>query len=153
MKGNLYLGASSRPVFGVAVDASCIGESDRGEYFHGRVEWQAKCLETGKPIFKSHVRRFGTVNIAELMAIVDAVSLLHQNGLHDVPVYSDSLTAIAWYRNGKHKSKMPHNRDTAPNIALMQHAFLWINENKPTNPVLKWRTDLWGEIPADYGRK
>jgi ribonuclease HI len=25
--------------------------------------------------------------------------------------------------------------------------------NRVTNPVLKWNTEEWGEIPADYGRK
>ena len=29
----------------------------------------------------------------------------------------------------------------------------WMRQNANQIPVLKWKTDIWGEIPADYGRK
>ena len=30
----------------------------------------------------------------------------------------------------------------------------WLKNNDYSDiPILKWRTDAWGEIPADYGRK
>jgi ribonuclease HI len=29
----------------------------------------------------------------------------------------------------------------------------WLKGNTFTNPLLKWDTDSWGEIPADFGRK
>ncbi|HPS27116.1 MAG TPA: ribonuclease H, partial [Bacteroidales bacterium] len=29
----------------------------------------------------------------------------------------------------------------------------WLKANTYPNRVLKWRTDIWGEIPADFGRK
>ena len=29
----------------------------------------------------------------------------------------------------------------------------WLKENSFSNPILKWETKAWGEIPADFGRK
>jgi len=29
----------------------------------------------------------------------------------------------------------------------------WLKENKYKNPIIKWETKSWGEIPADFGRK
>ena len=28
-----------------------------------------------------------------------------------------------------------------------------LENNEYSNPILKWNTALWGEIPADFGRK
>jgi ribonuclease HI len=29
----------------------------------------------------------------------------------------------------------------------------WLKENTYRNVILKWETQKWGEIPADFGRK
>jgi len=36
---------------------------------------------------------------------------------------------------------------------LLRRADAWLAANKILNPVLKWNTEEWGEIPADFGRK
>ena len=36
---------------------------------------------------------------------------------------------------------------------LIERAEKWLHENQYTTPLLKWETDSWGEIPADFGRK
>ena len=36
---------------------------------------------------------------------------------------------------------------------LISRAIKWLNENKYNVNILKWDTKLWGEIPADFGRK
>ena len=36
---------------------------------------------------------------------------------------------------------------------LIGRAIKWLNENKFNINILKWDTKLWGEIPADFGRK
>ncbi len=36
---------------------------------------------------------------------------------------------------------------------LIDRAEKWLAVNTITNPVLKWETEHWGEIPADFGRK
>ncbi len=29
----------------------------------------------------------------------------------------------------------------------------WLMTHRYSNPVLKWETGKWGEVPADFGRK
>lgn len=36
---------------------------------------------------------------------------------------------------------------------LIERAEAWLNANTWQNPILKWDTENWGEIPADFGRK
>jgi ribonuclease HI len=36
---------------------------------------------------------------------------------------------------------------------LLQRADNWIRTHQTQNPILRWDTDNWGEIPADFGRK
>jgi ribonuclease HI len=37
---------------------------------------------------------------------------------------------------------------------MLQRADAWLRANGPIkNPIYKWDTDNWGEIPADFGRK
>ena len=42
----------------------------------------------------------------------------------------------------------------APLFAMIHSAEKWLAENELENDViLKWDTQLWGENPADFGRK
>ena len=36
---------------------------------------------------------------------------------------------------------------------LIERAENWLQTHTYSNPILKWETQLWGEIPADYGNK
>jgi ribonuclease HI len=36
---------------------------------------------------------------------------------------------------------------------LIERAENWLEQNSFQNPILKWDTENWGEIPADFGRK
>jgi ribonuclease HI len=36
---------------------------------------------------------------------------------------------------------------------LVERAEKWLQENTIEVPILKWKTEIWGEIPADFGRK
>lgn len=147
---------SPMPLNGIVVDASCVhsvGEVKSDGYFHGKVEWRMLDLRTREVIYASRVIRNGTINIAEFIAIADGLHYLHQNGDKATPVYSDSMIAISWTLKRRTNSKLPRNDKTRPLIDLMEHCRSWIQKTHPVNPVLKWRTDLWGEIPADYGRK
>lgn len=35
----------------------------------------------------------------------------------------------------------------------VERALTWLENNNYANPILKWNTASWGEIPADFGRK
>ena len=36
---------------------------------------------------------------------------------------------------------------------IVDRAVTWLENNDYKNKILKWNTAVWGEIPADYGRK
>jgi ribonuclease HI len=36
---------------------------------------------------------------------------------------------------------------------MLRRADLWLSQNRILNPIIKWQTEDWGEIPADFGRK
>lgn len=145
------------PTFGIVVDASCIPDSGsikRDGFFHGRVEWQVFDIETRARVFASKTYKYGNINMGEFNAIVDAIYLLQAIGERTVPVYSDSLTAIAWFNNKKSGSKHPHNQLTEEISSTTKRALAWIKERQQgLNPVLFWNNATWGENPADYGRK
>ena len=69
------------------------------------------------------------------------------------PIYTDSVTAMAWVRQRKCKSKIVWGKQNEDLFYAVRKAEDWLRTHTWTNPVLKWETRLWGEIPADYGRK
>ena len=40
-----------------------------------------------------------------------------------------------------------------PIFDLIERAEKWLNTHTYTTQILKWETSVWGEIPADFGRK
>jgi ribonuclease HI len=94
-----------------------------------------------------------TNNIGEFLAIVHALALMAKKSL-DWPVYSDSQTAICWVRERSVNSRSMRNGETSQEInSLVARAVHWLVHNDFPNEVLKWQTEAWGEVPADYGRK
>ena len=53
----------------------------------------------------------------------------------------------------KSKTKLAKNETNAILFDLIQRAEKWLTENEYNTQVLKWETEVWGEIPADFGRK
>lgn len=129
----------------ISVDAACSGNP-------GEMEYQGVDTATGEQIFASRVYPVGTNNLGEFLAVVHALRHLHEQG-SDMPVYSDSVSALAWVRNKSVKTNLPRNRETE---ALWQHIDLaidWLYKHHYKNPILKWETKAWGEVKADFGRK
>jgi ribonuclease HI len=129
----------------IAVDAACSGNP-------GQMEYRGVYMRTGKQIFH-YGPVFGTNNIGEFLAIVHGLALLWQKGLYDMPVYSDSVSAMAWVRNRKCKTTLERNEKTELLFQLIFRAETWLHTHDYHNPVIKWPTEDWGEIPADFGRK
>jgi ribonuclease HI len=129
----------------ISVDAACSGNP-------GEMEYQGVDTDTGEQIFASRVYPVGTNNLGEFLAVVHALRYLHEQE-SEIPVYSDSVSAIAWVRDKRVKTNLARNRDTE---ALWQHidlAIQWLYEHMYPNPILKWETKAWGEVKADFGRK
>ena len=129
----------------ISVDAACSGAP-------GPLEYRGVDTETGKPVFKAGPYRDGTNNVGEFLAIVRALEWLKEHE-HAWPVYSDSENAILWVKAGKARTKLAHTGRNEELFALIDQAETWLAENKRSNKVLKWETDVWGENPADFGRK
>ena len=129
----------------IAVDAACAGNP-------GKMEYRGVFVETKTEVFHSPVYENGTNNIGEFLAIVHALSWQKKYGLH-YPIYSDSVNAQLWIRQKKCKTKLQPNDKNAVLFDLIQRAEKWLAENAIEVPIMKWHTESWGEIPADFGRK
>ena len=129
----------------ISVDAACKGNP-------GILEYRGVDTRTGAELFRQGPFPEGTVNIGEFLAIVHALALLKKVD-SSWPVYSDSKTAISWIKARGIKTKLKRNTKNKNLFALVDRAITWLNEKHWKNPVLKWETRYWGEIPADFGRK
>ena len=130
----------------ICVDAACSGNP-------GIMEYRCVDTRTKEQIFHQGPFKEGTNNIGEFLALVHALAMLKKQGKHQLTVYSDSITAIAWVRNKKAKTTLTANKHNADWFDMIHRAEIWLKENTFTNPILKWETEIWGEIPADFGRK
>lgn len=130
----------------VAVDAACSGNP-------GDMEYRGVYTADGRELFRMGPLKDGTNNIGEFLAIVHALAMLRQQGKPAMPVYSDSKTAQGWVKKGKCNTKLDRTGRNDDIFELIDRAERWLAVNKITNPILKWETDAWGEIPADFGRK
>ncbi len=129
----------------IAVDAACSGNP-------GRLEYRGVYVRTGDELFRQGVFECGTNNIGEFLALVHGLAMLKKQGKLQ-PVYSDSVNAIKWVQQKKCKTKLEENKENAPLFELIDRAEQWLAANDYPNQILKWETQLWGEIPADFGRK
>ncbi|MGB5032543.1 MAG: ribonuclease H, partial [Saprospiraceae bacterium] len=68
-------------------------------------------------------------------------------------IFTDSKTAMSWVKRKKANTKLEFVSANQPIKELLQRATLWLNQNTFLNPIVKWETERWGEIPADFGRK
>ena len=129
----------------LSVDAACSGNP-------GNMEYRGVYTETGKEIF--HIGHFeeATNNVGEFLALVHGIALLKKQN-SGIPVYSDSANAIKWVKNKKCKTLLKPCEANEPVFELVHRAEKWLNENTYQNQILKWETNEWGEIPADFGRK
>lgn len=128
----------------LCVDAACSGNP-------GPMEYRGIHLPSGRQVF--HFGPIpGTNNIGEFLAIVHGLALLKQKGLK-MPIYSDSRTAQTWVRNKKAKTTLKRTKETEQALDLLARAEQWLRTYGVDVPILKWDTDNWGEIPADFGRK
>jgi ribonuclease HI len=60
---------------------------------------------------------------------------------------------MKWVRTKKAATKLIKTEHNKPLFELIARAEKWLSLNTYHNPVLKWETKVWGEIPADFGRK
>ena len=130
---------------GWAVDASCLGNP-------GRMEYRGVELMSGREIFRVGPFEKSTNNIGEFLAIVHALALMQKTGENHT-IYSDSVTGMAWVRNRKIKTQLSREPANEQCFKMMERALSWLNTHQYPAKILKWQTERWGEVPADFGRK
>ena len=130
----------------LSVDAACSGNP-------GDMEYRGVWIDSGEEWFRFGPYPNGTNNIGEFLALVHALKLLiseHRSTL----IYTDSETGMSWLRLKKAKSQLPRTPATAAVWALVDEAEAWLHQvNTSPFTIQKWKTEKWGEIPADFGRK
>lgn len=128
----------------ISVDAACSGNP-------GVMEYQGVDTKSRYQFFHQKFE-LGTNNIGEFLAIVHALAMCKKEG-KSTPIYTDSRNAMLWVKNKKCKTTLVKNARTAIVHELIARAETWLKSNTYDNKILKWETEKWGEIPADFGRK
>ena len=129
----------------LSVDAACSGNP-------GLMEYRGVYVKTGEQVFHQGPFEKGTNNVGEFLALVHGLALLKQKGFN-IPIYSDSANAIKWVKEKKCKTKLERVPENESLFYMIERAEKWLRENTYTTRIIKWETDKWGEIPADFGRK
>jgi ribonuclease HI len=145
----------SKPEIGWVVDGATEGNPGMSEY---------RCIDlaTKEIIFHQKIG-VATNNITEFLAVVHAIAEAKKRNLK-VQIYTDSITALSWVKYKKCNSSLKVGRYTQLAIDLQQRAENYLMGCKlnlseadvikiDEIEVLKWFTQSWGEIPADFGRK
>ena len=127
----------------------CNGHKDAAKTI---MEYQGVDVKTGARLFHQGPFPKASNNIGEFLALVHGLAMLKKMG-SPLAIYSDSVTAMAWVRDRKCKSKIELCPENAYLFSLVDRAEKWLRENTYTTRIIKWKTEEWGEIPADFGRK
>lgn len=129
----------------IAVDAASSGNP-------GKMEYRGVVTNTRQVLFHRGPFQNGTNNIGEFLALVHGLAFLKEK-TSDLTIYTDSKIAMSWIRQKKCKTKLVKNNENEKLFELIKRAEVWLAKNTFKNSILKWETKLWGEIPADFGRK
>lgn len=129
----------------ICVDAACSGNP-------GIMEYRGVEPYTRTELFKQKFE-IGTNNIGEFLAIVHGIAFIQKHNMPIDTIYSDSEIAIEWVMQKTIRTKLLRNVDTQPLWNIIDRALIWLNTHRYSITVKKWQTDVWGENPADFGRK
>lgn len=129
----------------IAVDAACSGNP-------GKMEYRGVMVDNRTELFHEGPFEDGTNNIGEFLAIVDGFRYLMDHPSVSA-LYSDSAVAIKWVKDRKCRTKLVRTEHNDVLFQRIEEAEQWLMEHPIRTPLLKWETTLWGEIPADFGRK
>ncbi|CAG5077654.1 ribonuclease H1 domain-containing protein [Parvicella tangerina] len=131
----------------LAVDAAC-------NEMTGVMEYQGVwTFDKEQVVFRKGPYEGGSNNVGEFLALVHGLAYLkaHKDEkMHELPIYSDSRIAMGWIKAKKCRTKSVGSQELRQ---LISRAETWLQKNSYKNPILKWETKVWGEIPADFGRK
>lgn len=129
-----------RPTEGIAMDAA-------HSMKRGVTEYQGIDLATGEQLF---YRDLGnqTTNIGEFLGVVEAVKYIIEHDFQPRVIYTDSMTALRWYKSKATASNKKNYELQKAEVFLKALAY-----DVDTIEVKWWNNKEWGETPADFGNK
>ena len=125
---------------GIAVDAAHSMKNRKTEY-------QGIDLETGKYLSYCDMGN-QTINIGEFVAIVEAAKYIVEHDFKPRIIYSDSLTAISWFKE-KRTASGKRNKHLMKAEVYLKACDIYLEGIE----VRHWNSKKWGENPADFGNK
>ena len=129
----------------IAVDAASSGNP-------GVMEYRGVDTQTKKILFHKGPYQKGTNNIGEFLALVHGLAHLKKIKSQRL-LYTDSKTAMSWVLKKKCNTKLESTLENQQLFELIERAEQWLKSNTFSTKIVKWETKVWGEIPADFGRK
>ncbi len=132
-------------LYTISVDAASSGNP-------GIMEYRGVDTQTQKLLFHQGPFKDGTNNVGEFLALVHGLAYLKKHK-SERGIYSDSKIAIGWVKRKKCNTKLKRTHKNKKLFELIARAEYWLQTNTYKTKILKWETNAWGEIPADFGRK
>ena len=129
----------------IAVDAASSGNP-------GVMEYRGVDTQTKKILFHKGPYQKGTNNIGEFLALVHGLAHLKKTKSQRL-LYTDSKIAMSWASKKKCNTKLESTMENQQLFELIERAEKWLKSNSFSTKIVKWQTKVWGEIPADFGRK
>lgn len=129
-----------RPQYGIATDGA---HSIKNRL----TRFRAVDISTGKELFNESIGN-QTINIGEFLGVIEAVKYIIAHNYTPKIIYTDSLTAIAWFQAKRTASKKPYPPLKRAEIFLKAFA-----AEIESIEVRHWDNTGWGETPADFGEK
>lgn len=130
----------NRPQSGIATDGAHSTKN-------GLTRYRAVDIATGNELFSLQIGN-QTINIGEFLGVVEAVKYIIRNDYHPPTIYTDSMTAIAWFNARKTASGKKYPPLKQAEIFLKAFA-----ARIKSIEVKHWDNRLWGETPADFNEK
>ena len=130
----------NRPSQGIATDASHSTKN-------GLTRYRGIDLRTGIEVFHEDLGN-QTVNVGEFLGVVAAVKYIIEHDYAPRIIYTDSLTAIAWFTQKRTASKRK-----LPAMFKAEVFLQTMSVEIDSIEIVHWDNDKWGETPADYGLK
>ncbi|WP_419511415.1 ribonuclease H [Alistipes sp.] len=128
------------PVAGIATDGAHSTKQ-------GRTRYRGVDLATGDILFSQQAGN-RTANVGEFLGVVTAARYILEHNYVPAVIYTDSTTAISWYRAGRAAT-----RRRSPDVLRAEVFLRLMAVPLATVEIRHWDTRRWGEIPADYGEK
>ncbi len=132
-------------LYTIAVDAASSGNP-------GKMEYRGVDTQTHKQLFHQGPFLQGTNNVGEFLALVHGLAYLKQQQ-SDCNIYSDSKIATTWVKKKTCNTKLKQTSKNNALFELIARAEVWLKNTSYQTKIIKWETKVWGEIPADFGRK